>query len=160
YLTEDDVAALLTPADALEAVEESFLRLLRGAGGNPPRAPPPPGGRPFAGIACVASGPGSPGRETHPWGRARPPVPGVLFSRARARLEAVIEADTLGRLRTGAASGVAARHLARPGARTLGVIGCGWQAGSQIACIRGALPDIDRVVVHCRNAERLAAFCR
>ena len=62
----------------------------------------------------------------------------VLFEGGETR--AVIEADLLGQLRTGAASAVAAKYLARPGARTLGVIGCGWQARSQVACIRAALP--------------------
>jgi ornithine cyclodeaminase/alanine dehydrogenase-like protein (mu-crystallin family) len=73
---------------------------------------------------------------------------------------AVIEADRLGQLRTGAASGVAARHLAKPGARSLGVIGCGWQAESQVACIRAAVPSVERVVAYCRTPERLAAFCK
>jgi ornithine cyclodeaminase/alanine dehydrogenase-like protein (mu-crystallin family) len=72
----------------------------------------------------------------------------------------VIEADMLGRLRTGAASAVAAKYLARPDARTLGVIGCGTQARTQVACIREAVPGIERVVAYCRNEERLAAFCR
>src|SRR5205085_3475445 len=58
-----------------------------------------------------------------------------------------------------AASGVAAKYLARPGAATLGVIGCGWQARSQVACIREAVPGLDRVVAYCRTAERLAEFC-
>ena len=71
----------------------------------------------------------------------------------------MIEADHLGRLRTGAASGVAARFLARSGARTLGVIGCGHQAETQVACIRAAVPAIERVVAYCRTPERLAAFC-
>jgi ornithine cyclodeaminase/alanine dehydrogenase-like protein (mu-crystallin family) len=72
----------------------------------------------------------------------------------------VIEADRLGCLRTGAASGVAAKHLARGGARSLGVIGCGRQAESQVACIRAALPSIDRVVAYCRTHTRLAEFCK
>ena len=72
---------------------------------------------------------------------------------------AVIEADRLGQLRTGAASGVAARHLAKPGASSLGVIGCGWQAESQVACIRAAVPSVEQVVAYCRTPERLAAFC-
>jgi ornithine cyclodeaminase/alanine dehydrogenase-like protein (mu-crystallin family) len=82
----------------------------------------------------------------------------VLFEGAETR--AVIEADRLGQLRTGAASAVAAKYLARPGARTLGVIGCGWQARSQVACIREALPGIERVVAYCRTDEQLEAFCR
>jgi len=77
----------------------------------------------------------------------------------KPELAAVIEADHLGRLRTGAASGVAARHLARSGARTLGVIGCGRQAETQVACIRAAVPSIDRVVAYCRTPERLSSFC-
>ena len=39
------------------------------------------------------------------------------------------------------------------------MIGCGWQAASQIASIRAAVPGIERVVVYCRNRGRLAAFC-
>src|SRR3712207_4424880 len=84
----------------------------------------------------------------------------VLFETTRAELVAVIEANRLGQLRTGAASGVAARHLARGGATTLGVIGCGWQAESQVACIRAAVPSIERVLAYCRTPERLADFCR
>jgi ornithine cyclodeaminase/alanine dehydrogenase-like protein (mu-crystallin family) len=71
----------------------------------------------------------------------------------------VIDADKLGQLRTGAASGVAARHLARAGATSLGVIGCGWQAETQVACIRAAVPGITRVVAYCRTEENLRAFC-
>jgi len=82
----------------------------------------------------------------------------VLFE--GKELRAVIEADRLGQLRTGAASAVAAKYLARADARTLGVIGCGWQARSQVACIREALPRIDQVIAYCRTDRRLEDFCR
>src|SRR5688572_7218610 len=82
-----------------------------------------------------------------------------LFDAESSALIAVIEADRLGQLRTGAASGVAARHLARSGASTLGVIGCGHQAETQVACIRAAVPAIVHVVAYCRTPEKLAAFC-
>jgi ornithine cyclodeaminase/alanine dehydrogenase-like protein (mu-crystallin family) len=82
-----------------------------------------------------------------------------LFDAVSGELEAVIEADRLGRLRTGAASGVAAKHLARRGSATLGVIGCGRQAETQVAAIRAAVPSIERVVAYCRTPERLDAFC-
>jgi ornithine cyclodeaminase/alanine dehydrogenase-like protein (mu-crystallin family) len=83
----------------------------------------------------------------------------LLFRSASPELVAVIDADKLGQLRTGAASAVAAKHLARSGATTLGVIGCGWQAESQVACIRAAVPGIERVVAYCRTESTLRAFC-
>ncbi|MGH2922059.1 MAG: ornithine cyclodeaminase family protein, partial [Gaiellaceae bacterium] len=84
----------------------------------------------------------------------------VLFDTAKAEVEAVIEADKLGQLRTGAASGVAAKYLAKPEAATLGILGCGWQAESQVACIREAVPAIERVVAYCRTDKSLKKFCR
>jgi ornithine cyclodeaminase/alanine dehydrogenase-like protein (mu-crystallin family) len=83
----------------------------------------------------------------------------LLFEASTGELAAVLEADKLGQLRTGAASAVAAKHLACPGATSLGVIGCGWQARSQVACIRAAVPTIERVLAFCRTGERLREFC-
>lgn len=83
----------------------------------------------------------------------------LLFETGHAELSAVIEANRLGQLRTGAASGVAARHLACPGARTLGVIGCGYQAETQVAALRAAVPSLERVVAYCRTPARLERFC-
>jgi ornithine cyclodeaminase/alanine dehydrogenase-like protein (mu-crystallin family) len=84
----------------------------------------------------------------------------LLFRADEPELVAIIDADRLGQLRTGAASGVAAKHLARPEARSLGIIGCGWQAESQVACIRAAVPTIERVVAYCRTPKTLAEFCK
>ncbi|HZO97503.1 MAG TPA: ornithine cyclodeaminase family protein [Gaiellaceae bacterium] len=160
YLREADVAALLSPADALAAVEESFRRLARGAVDNRPRDRLFVEGGVLAVMACADPELGYAGLKSYVWTDRGTVFAVLLFKLPEARLEAVIEADKLGQLRTGAASGVAARHLARAGAASLGVIGCGWQAASQVACIREALPGIERVVVYCRNRERLEAFCR
>src|SRR5437588_10858560 len=84
----------------------------------------------------------------------------ALFSASDPELVALLEADHLGRLRTGAASGVAARHLARENATSLGVIGCGSQAETQVECIRAAMPSLERVVVYCRTEKDLRAFCK
>jgi ornithine cyclodeaminase/alanine dehydrogenase-like protein (mu-crystallin family) len=159
YLREADVAELLSPAEAVAAVEESFRRLARGAVDNRPRERLPLEGGMFAVMACVDRELGYAGLKSYAWLADGTPFVVLLFSLEHARLEAVIEADKLGQLRTGAASGVAAAHLARPEAATLGVIGCGWQAAAQVACIRAALPALERTVVYCRNEERLAAFC-
>src|SRR5439155_1351940 len=82
-----------------------------------------------------------------------------LFSVSEPELVAVLEADHLGRLRTGAASAAAAKHLASEDAVSLGVIGCGRQAETQVACIRAALPAIERVVAYCRTQKSLREFC-
>ena len=44
------------------------------------------------------------------------------------------------------------------GAASLGLIGAGWQAESQLAAIRAAVPSIERVVVSSRSRERAEAF--
>jgi alanine dehydrogenase len=160
YLTEADVAELLTPEDAVEAVEASLHRLARGVVDNLPRARLPLPEGVFAVMACVDRELGYSGLKSYAWLPGGTPFVVVLFSVEHARIEAIIEADKLGQLRTGAASGVAARYLAKEGATTLGVIGTGWQAASQVACIRAAVPSISRVVAYGRDPKRLAAFCK
>ena len=73
-------------------------------------------------------------------------------------LRVVLEADFLGMMRTGAASGVATRWLSRPDSEILGVFGSGWQSEGHIEAIVAVRP-VRRVKVFSRNAERLAAFC-
>jgi ornithine cyclodeaminase/alanine dehydrogenase-like protein (mu-crystallin family) len=161
FLREKDVEGLLTPADCLEAVEGSLRRLARGVVDNRPRTRLPLEDGQYAVMACVDPELGYAGLKSYAWTETGTPFVVLLFSLAEpTRLEAVIEADKLGQLRTGAASGVAARYLAHGEATSLGVIGCGRQAASHIACIRAAVPGIERVVVYCRNAGRLAEFCR
>jgi alanine dehydrogenase len=160
YLTEGDVDSLLGPHDALAAVEGSFQRQARGALEIRPRDRMPLEGGVLAVMGAADRELGYAGLKSYAafgYGDVRFVV--LLFETTRADLAAVIEADRLGQLRTGAASGVAARYLARPGARSLGVIGCGWQAESQVACLRAAVPSIERVVAYCRTPEKLAAFC-
>jgi alanine dehydrogenase len=160
YLTEAEVAELMTPADALEAVEGSFRRLAAGEVENVPRRRMRLEGGVFAVMSAVDRGLGLAGLKSYAWLEDATPFVVVLFDTENAGLAAVIEADKLGQLRTGAASGVAAKHLAREGAASLGIIGCGWQARSQVACIREAVPGIERVVAYCRSEERLRDFCR
>jgi ornithine cyclodeaminase/alanine dehydrogenase-like protein (mu-crystallin family) len=160
YLTETDVAALLTPAEAVAAVEASFGRLARGRIDNPPRVRAALPGGDFAVMPCVDHELGIAGLKTFAWLPAGTPFLIVLFSIEHARIDAIVEADLLGQRRTAAASAVAAKYLARDGAATLGVVGCGRQAASHIAAMRAVLPHLQRVTVYCRDHERLAAFCR
>ena len=159
YLTEANIDSLLTPADALEAVEGCFRRLAAGEVENLPRRRLRLEDGVFAVMPSVDRELGLAGVKAYAWLPSGTPFVVVLFDTESAELVGVIEADKLGQLRTGAASGVAAKFLAREGASTLGVLGCGWQARSQVACIREALPGIERVVAYCRTPESLAEFC-
>ena len=136
YLTEAEVAELLTPADAVEAVEACFRRLAAGEIENVPRQRTRWDGGFLAVMWAVDRELGLAGLKTYAAGQEGAKFVVLLFETATQENLAVIEADKLGQLRTGAASGVAAKHLALQGAATLGVIGCGWQARSQVAAIR------------------------
>lgn len=68
-----------------------------------------------------------------------------------------IEADKLGQLRTGSATGVASKALARPDSRVLGVIGSGYQMRSQVEAVCHELP-IERVQVWSPTEENRLKF--
>lgn len=159
YLTEQDVAELLPPAAAVEAIEACFRRMAAGSVENRPRYRLGLEGGALAVMAAVDLELGFAGAKVYAGFRDGARFVVLLFRADSPELVAVLEADKLGQLRTGAASGVAAAHLAKSGARSLGIIGCGWQAESQLAAIRTALPDLEQVVVYCRTEERLRAFC-
>jgi alanine dehydrogenase len=160
HVTEAQVAELLTPTEALAAVEQSFGRLARGAVDNPPRVRADLPGGVLAVMPCVDRELGYAGSKLYVWLPAGTSFLVVLFSLETAELVAVLEADTLGQRRTAAASAVAALRLARAGARTLGVFGAGRQAAAHVAALRDALPSIEQVHVAGRGAslaERRAA---
>jgi alanine dehydrogenase len=159
YLTEEQVGELLTPADAVDAIEACFLRMARGAVENRPRYRLRLEHGALAVMAASDLELGYAGAKVYSGMREGARFVVLLYSTSAPELVAVIDADKLGQLRTGAASAVAAKHLARAGASSLGLIGCGWQAESQVACIRAALPGLERVVAYCRTETSLRAFC-
>ncbi|MFN2629792.1 MAG: ornithine cyclodeaminase family protein [Gaiellaceae bacterium] len=159
YLAEGDVAAVLSPAAAVAAVEACFERMARGAVEGRPRYRLDLADGEFAVMAAADLELGYAGAKVYAGFNEGVRAVVLLFDAERPELAAVLDAEWLGRLRTGAASAVAAKHLARAGAASLGVIGCGRQAESQVTCIRAAMPGIERVVAYCRTPERLAAFC-
>lgn len=83
----------------------------------------------------------------------------VLLYKEDGQLVAMIEADKLGQLRTGAASAVATKYMARDDSSKLGVFGAGFQARAQIEAICSVLP-IKNVMVYSRTAEKLKKFCK
>lgn len=83
----------------------------------------------------------------------------LLFDAETAMPLAIIDANWLGQIRTGAASGLATRWLARPDAQSVAVLGSGFQAASQLEAVLAVRP-IRAVSVWSRNQEKAHAFAR
>lgn len=80
-----------------------------------------------------------------------------LWSSGNGELLALIEADKMGQMRTGAASGVATKYLARHDAATAGIVGTGGQARTQLEAI-AAVRKLNAVKVYGRNTESREKF--
>jgi ornithine cyclodeaminase/alanine dehydrogenase-like protein (mu-crystallin family) len=160
YLRESDVRELLSPAEAVEAIEACFGRIAGGAVQQAPRRRLPLVEGRLADMAASDLELGFAGVKAYAGFADGAAFVVALFSVEGPELVAVIEADWLGRLRTGAASAVAAKYLARSGATSLGILGCGGQAETQVTCIRVAVPTIEHVVAYCRTERNLQEFCK
>lgn len=157
WLTENDVKSLLTMEMALEAVEESFRGLADGTAINMPRRRISHERNTFHLMSSAVGSRnviGLKAYNTH-GGPVDFLIP--LYSAETGRLMALIEGDWLGRLRTGAASGVATKYMARPDSKTLGLFGAGGQAQTQLLAVCAVRP-IERVNVYSRNAGNRATF--
>jgi len=157
YLTEGDVVATLSMHDALGLVEDAARALGEERAQNKPRQ------RAYLESSVIqvlpASYAGRMGHKTYTVAmKGRGARFWHLMFNDNGEMLSIIEADALGQIRTGAASGVATRFLARPDAKTLGMIGTGWQARTQIEAVVHARP-ISRVLVYGRDPTRRAEFC-
>jgi len=160
HLNEADVRRLLTMPMAMEAVEEISRKQATGRAILHPRRrfELPSGGGFFHYMAAMDTEAGfiAMKQYTYVKGTLRFLVP--LYEIATGALLALIEADFLGQQRTGAASGVATKFLARKDARTAAIIGTGGQAKTQLEAIAAAR-KLESVRVYGRDPERRKAFC-
>src|SRR5579859_1588127 len=83
----------------------------------------------------------------------------LLFDTESGDLLALIEADYLGRIRTGAASGIATKYLARVDADRVGLIGAGRQARTQLEAV-ALVRKLTGAKVFSRNEKSRKEFCR
>lgn len=157
YLREDEIAHLLRIDDVIAAVEDGFRRLGRGAAVNRPRQRVAGGGSTLHVMAGGVPELGVMGFKAYAGGRGRTRFLGHLYSAESGELLAVMEADRLGQLRTGAASAVATKAMARPEAGSVGIIGTGWQARSQVLAVSRVRP-VALVTCYSRSAERRERF--
>jgi alanine dehydrogenase len=159
-LTEADVRSLLTMPLAIEVVEESLR--LQGKGElilHPRRRIKLPDNALLHYMAAADPVHGYVGMKiyTVTRGGARFVVP--LFRSTTGEMAALIEANALGQIRTGAATGVATKYLANTKANSVGMIGTGYQARTQLEAVAG-VRRLQRVRAYGRDPERRAEFCR
>lgn len=159
FLSEADVQELLPMERALERVEASLLQQHRGTAVNRSRE------RIFLPqtslhyMAAALAEEGMLGMKVYTVSRETLRFMVLLYDVENGELLAMIEADHLGRLRTGAASGVATKYMARPDANRLGLIGSGRQARTQLEAV-SRVRKLNAVKVFSRNEARRREFCR
>jgi alanine dehydrogenase len=135
-LTEADVKSLLTMQLALECVQDSFQRLADGSALLHSRQRLHLPSKSYLHYMAAADGTsGYMGLKIYSSSREGLRFLITLFSVESGDLLALIEADFVGQMRTGAASGLATRLLARQDASTVGIVGTGLQARTQLHAI-------------------------
>lgn len=159
FLSESDVRELLTMQMALQAVESAHRDLSLGQAQDTPRARSRLPQTVLHILQGALPAQGVLGYKAYTSNRSGNRFLVHVFDAASGELRGVVEADYLGMVRTGAASGVASKALARPDARIAGVFGAGWQAEGHIRAICAALP-LERVKVFSRRSDKLKDFCQ
>ena len=158
-LTENHVTELLDIDTAISAVEEVLRDQAEGEATNRPRYRV---AMPASQLHVMAAGDKRlkvTGLKAYTASRKGARFLVLLYDAESGDMLAMIEADRLGQMRTGAASGVATKYLARADAETVGIYGTGWQAESQLTAVC-AVRQIKTITAYGRNAERREDFAR
>ena len=158
-LSESDVKSLLTMPIALECVETCFRRLADHSAENQSRQRLQ-GGKTFLHyMAALDTAGGYMGLKiyTSVGRQLRFVIP--LYRVETGEMVALIEADYIGQMRTGAASGIATKYLARADAKSVAIIGTGLQSRTQLEAI-ASVRKIERASAYGRDADRRAQFAK
>ncbi len=158
FLRESDVEKLANLDMAIEAVEQAFRLQGEQSVDNAPRRRC----RVDHGMLHVMSASlptlGYAGLKTY-LSVAEETRFAVLLYGQDGQMAAVIEAARLGQLRTGAATGIATKHMARRDSSRLGIFGTGFQARSQVEAVCAVCP-IQTVLAFSRDPEKREKFCK
>lgn len=157
FLTEDDVRQLVTMDMALEAVEEVLRQHAVGEAQNVARARCQTGDAMLHVMAGSSQPLGVMGYKAYGTSRHGANFHVGLFDGVTGTLLALIQADYLGQMRTGAASGVATKHLARADAADVGIFGSGKQARTQLLAVC-RVRKIQRITAFSPNQDRCRRF--
>jgi ornithine cyclodeaminase/alanine dehydrogenase-like protein (mu-crystallin family) len=157
FLTDEEVSSLLPMAEAIRLMRLAFEALAAGTAQNQTRRRLilPTGSVLHSLAGAYGNYFGTKFYSTNPKHGAH--FLFALYDAATAQPLALMQANYLGQIRTGAASGYATDLLANPDASILGIIGSGFQARSQWEAIRAVRP-IREVRVWSRDPAKRAKF--
>jgi len=160
HISEAEVRKVLTMPMALDAVEEISRKEAEGeVVVHPRRRFELPGGGFFHHMAAADFKAGFIAMKQYTFVKGRLKFLVPLYEIATGDLVALIEADRMGQLRTGAASGVATKYLSREGARTAAMIGTGGQARTQLEAI-AAVRRLQAVRAYGPDSAKREKFCK
>lgn len=159
YLTESEVRSLLTMDLALEAVEAAFRKVSLDEATVVPRSRCQTDQVMLHVLPGAAKTLGALGLKCYTSGKFGAKFQVLLFDPKAGGLIAILEADHLGAVRTGAASGVATKKLARKDAATVGVLGAGKQARTQLEGVC-KVRNIRTASVYSRDEATRTAFAK
>jgi ornithine cyclodeaminase/alanine dehydrogenase-like protein (mu-crystallin family) len=156
-LSEDDVRHLLTMDIAMQAVEDVLRKLALDEAQNVSRARAQTDHVMLHAMSAAAKTLGVAGYKAYTTSRKGTHFHVGLYDGKTGALLALMRADYLGQVRTGAASGVATEYMARPDASEVGLFGSGKQARTQLQAVC-KVRRVRRVQVYSPNEERRRAF--
>src|SRR5579883_2519527 len=157
FLKEEDVEKLATVPEVIEGLDTAFREQANGQAWNNPRTRlRVPGGSLHLMAGAI---PGYFGYKAYTIGGGHAKFFFHLYSAATTDLLAMIEADTLGQKRTGAATGLATRVLSNTDSAQATLFGAGWQAQTQLLAM-DAVRQLKRVFVVSRRPESREAFIK
>jgi ornithine cyclodeaminase/alanine dehydrogenase-like protein (mu-crystallin family) len=157
YLQEADVERLLDMRLAVDVVEEAFRRLASGEAVNVPRVRAISPDLVLHTMSAGAAYLGTSGWKAYATTRYGGRFHVGLYDHQTGQLAALLEAQRLGQVRTGATTGVAAQWMAHLDASEVGVFGSGFQAETQLEALCTVRP-IRTAFVYSRSEERRQAF--
>lgn len=155
YLKEEEIEQLVTVKETIDLLDKLFLEQAASrAFTNSRERLRMPG----ATLHLMAGAmPGYFGFKAYTSARGKTQFFFFLYSAQSSELVAMMEANRLGQIRTGAATGLATRLLANPNANEAALFGCGWQAQTQLVAM-DAVRNLKRVWIINRDPERRRAF--
>jgi ornithine cyclodeaminase/alanine dehydrogenase-like protein (mu-crystallin family) len=157
FLDEGDVAQLTSVTEVIEALETAFRDQASGkAFTNSRQRLRMPGSMLHMMAGAV---PGYFGYKAYTVMAGRAQFYFFLFKAETAELLSIMEADALGQIRTGAATGLATKWMSNPSASDVALFGAGWQAESQLLAM-DAVRHLNRVSIVNRKPERREAFIK